>query len=954
MPSKQSDIDDLQKSLSDNAGKTSIIWTTLVTFELYLAISFGSVTHRKLFLESPLQLPLLNNVELPLTGFFVVAPALLLVFWIYVILHFLILGEKLAAFRRVSGRSETQRQRLDSFFFIQLINGPRAQQRGFVRLALFMVSGLTLVAVPILILVQAEVIFLPYQSDAVTWWHRSCILIGLAIALFFCSKTIASKAPETLFERLRRVGLFALLLSGTAGVLFFSYSVVTFPGETWRLAGTTYRPTDWPADHLILSDQKFEETDGAHPGYSGLVFRGRRLQEIELSRAKLNKADFTRADLSNAVLEGADLQNSNFFASGLAGAKLSMANLKDAFFYQADLRRTVLMNAWAENASFTFADLSRSEMTHFVAPGARFTGAFLQRALLYDAVLYGAQFDNAHMEFAELRNAELQGANFDDADLVGTNFNYSNLDGANLRSAKLQGAGLDHASLKAANMTGAATWRFRGSPFLEFTKLTALNPSNPPWDFAYSCTRTYVGPFSTMNSTPDCTTFEKWKTFMLESFGPNDLWDRPDHVDFDLLDPSNKPKEDAGDPMLFLWKRRATLKAEQSDEYREFVLNLACGIGFAPFGLNGRVRNPSSTPALARAFLYSDTLDSGVRRAVAESIIQGHHGSTECDLRSLFKEDELRFAKQTVEGGELFPRDRDALVRNQALEYAVSVKKDSTAFLNRAKELLARGQYDQAISNVTTAIGKSPSSEAYEMRARAKSAKGDIDGAIADFSLSINDTSPLVFQVERGEEYLRKPELEAARRDFQAVVKLQPQTFLGFYLAGLVEFLSTDPGSATAMFDKAIANKPDFVEAKLYRGISRLLKGDTSGAVSDLSDAYTLDRGAYAAIWRYFAQQRAGSDGSLGLREAALRMNGDEELYPAMDFLLGLATDEEFAATGLGKPLQCEFELHIAEAHIIKNDRATAAELLKKLISHCAPTNSAIAKMELQAISSGH
>jgi hypothetical protein len=69
------DVSELQKAVNDTAGKASILWTTLVTFELYLMIAFGSVTHRNLFLEDRIKLPLFN-VDLPLVGFFMVAPTI--------------------------------------------------------------------------------------------------------------------------------------------------------------------------------------------------------------------------------------------------------------------------------------------------------------------------------------------------------------------------------------------------------------------------------------------------------------------------------------------------------------------------------------------------------------------------------------------------------------------------------------------------------------------------------------------------------------------------------------------------------------------------------------------------------------------------------------------------------------------------------------------------------------
>jgi len=38
------DIGEIQKALNDAAGKASVLWTTFITFELYLVIAFGAVT----------------------------------------------------------------------------------------------------------------------------------------------------------------------------------------------------------------------------------------------------------------------------------------------------------------------------------------------------------------------------------------------------------------------------------------------------------------------------------------------------------------------------------------------------------------------------------------------------------------------------------------------------------------------------------------------------------------------------------------------------------------------------------------------------------------------------------------------------------------------------------------------------------------------------------------------
>src|SRR5215469_1402890 len=86
-------LGELQKALNEAAGKASVLWTTFITFQLYLAIAFGSVTHRDLFLETPIKLPLLN-VDLPLVGFFAVASIVLLIFHFYVFLQLFGLASK--------------------------------------------------------------------------------------------------------------------------------------------------------------------------------------------------------------------------------------------------------------------------------------------------------------------------------------------------------------------------------------------------------------------------------------------------------------------------------------------------------------------------------------------------------------------------------------------------------------------------------------------------------------------------------------------------------------------------------------------------------------------------------------------------------------------------------------------------------------------------------------------
>jgi hypothetical protein len=93
------DVEALEKSLNDSATRVSTIWISFLIFGLYLVIAAGTVTHRQLLLEDPVKLPVLN-IELPLVGFFFLAPILFVVFHAYVLIQVLLLGRTARAVQR--------------------------------------------------------------------------------------------------------------------------------------------------------------------------------------------------------------------------------------------------------------------------------------------------------------------------------------------------------------------------------------------------------------------------------------------------------------------------------------------------------------------------------------------------------------------------------------------------------------------------------------------------------------------------------------------------------------------------------------------------------------------------------------------------------------------------------------------------------------------------------------
>ena len=105
---KARDLEALRDAVVDAASVGGGLWFSYLFVLLYLLIAVGSVTHRDLFLESPVKLPFLS-VELPLLGFFVLGPAIFLIVHAYVLLHFVLLAGKVGYFNSELGRRSPTR-----------------------------------------------------------------------------------------------------------------------------------------------------------------------------------------------------------------------------------------------------------------------------------------------------------------------------------------------------------------------------------------------------------------------------------------------------------------------------------------------------------------------------------------------------------------------------------------------------------------------------------------------------------------------------------------------------------------------------------------------------------------------------------------------------------------------------------------------------------------------------
>ena len=223
----------LEKAVNDSAGKAGVLWTSFITLGTYLLIATGSVTHRSLFLNSAIKLPVLG-VELPVTGYFLVAPMIFLIFHFYLLLQLEGLSEKVVDYNLVLNETmkagvdrRRARWRLDDFPFLQFLAGVRERRTGVAGKLQILISWITIVLFPIAVLLQLQIAFLPYHSESITWLHRACLIGDLGLIWFFWH---AFRRNSERSQR-RRVAVAIIETTGTLLVLIFSLALATFPGE---------------------------------------------------------------------------------------------------------------------------------------------------------------------------------------------------------------------------------------------------------------------------------------------------------------------------------------------------------------------------------------------------------------------------------------------------------------------------------------------------------------------------------------------------------------------------------------------------------------------------------------------------------------------------------------------------------------------------------------------------
>ncbi|HVR55507.1 MAG TPA: pentapeptide repeat-containing protein [Pseudolabrys sp.] len=459
-----------------------------MTFAAYLIVAAGSVNHLALFRETAIRLPVLN-ADLPLVAFFAIAPFFLILFHFYLFLNLVTLSRRIATYNQVlvaavaaEDDRNLLRTRLDTFLVVQLLSRPSRSRTGINAWLLNVVVWITLVGVPILILLQFQLTFLPYHLSSVTWIHRFFIVADLALIWFFWFAIY--RRGELHFPRLKShlVGL-----GCSIAVVLVSLVVVAYPGEPLGQLVRVKLPMVCSEKRVPISDCFLRGPVNMVTGqpqryfFNVLVLPFQTLTDVKKAEAGQETSSLRGRDLTGAILIRSDIRGMDFTGTNLDNARLDFAVASGVKFGCDDIGAPPPENPdWPDHgcSSLRGASLYGANLS-----GAKFFGARMEGSVLIHANLSGANLKNVHLEATVLAYANftaayigltrLQSAYLFNTNLSGATLKDSQLDGALLQDSRFEFASLGHlGSVGVGNTVG--------QPVLDFAAFDLDGSSVPP------------------------------------------------------------------------------------------------------------------------------------------------------------------------------------------------------------------------------------------------------------------------------------------------------------------------------------------------------------------------------------------------------------------------------------------------------------------------------------------
>jgi uncharacterized protein YjbI with pentapeptide repeats len=404
-------LKDLGEAANTSATHVNVSFLTFMFVWTFVALAVSATTDEQLLRGTIVTMPFVG-VGVPIVDFFVLAPCFVLLLHLNLLLQLYFLSCRLHALDEAlkqAATSEIRRIHQLKLFplpFAHMLVGHEV--RRCVHAIVLVFVWVTIIAMPLLLLIWAELRFLPYHSPTVAWIQRIAVFADTVLLVMFWPTSVwRNGGPVSgwvVFGLLLISFLMLSLVAATPGEWVESRAITHWlfdPEGAWfhrklnlREAVLLAKETD-PETLAALKRWDAKEQNHAIKKVTGLGLRARDLSYADLNAALLSKADLREARLQGTSLSGAWLQRADLYAARLEGAKLWFANLRGAGLWDARLQGADLREAQLQGANLRLAQLQ---------------GADLRWAQLQGAELWGAQ-----LQGADLRKADLQGADLREA-----------------------------------------------------------------------------------------------------------------------------------------------------------------------------------------------------------------------------------------------------------------------------------------------------------------------------------------------------------------------------------------------------------------------------------------------------------------------------------------------------------------------------------------------------------
>jgi len=507
-------LDRLHEVANERARSFRTAYAFFISVVLYTIVIVSTTHHQLLFRAGDVHTPILN-VAVPVVGFFLVVP------WVVILLHFGLLlkaifladtiSQYTAALDKQSRPLDEKKHVLSLLYPIPLAHKiANVYWRGSMRNILNVSVLVTMIVLPPVFLLFAQVQFLPYQDELFTWLHRLAVVMDIGLLWWLWPRIAAPRMAWAEWCRGQKSKI-AAPAAVTAFVSFFSVVFADLPGGTMSNLTTSLNflrdslereyslsnrvlVQEAPSPEILASHYRetCESRDGCDESVIsvGSPFWCRHAKPLQLERRKftnaaLSKSTLCWATLREARLQGADLREAKLGQAVLAGAEFHGAQLAGADLHGADLRGAKLHRADLQGAKLHDARLAGAELHGAQLAGAKLHGADLLEAKLHGASLLGAEFHGANLRSAKLHGAALTMAQFHGADLTGAGLHWAILagtefHGADMTRAELHGAVLANAEFHGADMAGT---ELHGTVLME-TKFHGANLTEAKLHFA--------------------------------------------------------------------------------------------------------------------------------------------------------------------------------------------------------------------------------------------------------------------------------------------------------------------------------------------------------------------------------------------------------------------------------------------------------------------------------------